>query len=393
MKRVLLPLLLVAVVLPLGVGPGRADDKVDKAKGIAAELQPFVDDGTLAGAVLLVANKDKVLTLEAVGYADVTAKKTMQTDSIFWIASMTKPITAVALMMLVDEGKVKIDDPVSKYLPEFSDQWVIAEKEKDRLVLGRPKQAILVRHLLTHTSGMPFLSRMETPTIDRLTLRDATLSYAMTPLQSEPGTKVSYSNAGINTAGRIIEVVSKMPYETFLQKRLFDPLGMKDTTFWPDEKQLTRVAKSYRPNKEKTALEETTVTALAHPLSDRKRQPVPAGGLYSTATDLAAPCRMMLNGGVNDGNTRLLSEDVVKQMTKDQTGLATPWGLGWTAGKKEGGPYGHGGAYGTNMTVDPERGLVLIYMIQHAGYPGKDGKEAKEIQPTFTRAAIKRYAK
>lgn len=383
MKRLLLPLLMLAAVPAF---PGRAEDK---AKGVSAELQPFVDKGSLAGAVVLVADKDGVLTLEAVGYSDVSAKKAMTTDSIFWIASMTKPITAVALMMLVDEGKVKIDDAVSKYLPEFAEQWVVTEKDKESMTLRKPKQPMLVRHLLTHTSGMPFVSRLESPTLDRLSLRDATLGYAMTPLQSEPGKKVSYSNAGINTAGRIVEVVSKMPYEAFVQKRLFDPLGMKDTTFWPSEKQEARLAKSYRPDKDKKALQETTVTALRYPLHDRTRQPLPAGGLFSTATDLAALCRMMLNGGTH-GQARLLSAEAVKEMTKDQTGLATTWGLGWTA-KKEGGPYGHGGAYGTNMTVAPEQGLALVYLIQHTGgFPGADGGK---IHQAFVQAAVKKYAK
>src|SRR5262245_22162734 len=155
----------------------------------------------------------------------------MKTDNVFWIASMSKPITAVGLMMLVDEGKVKLDDPVEKYLPEFKDQWLAAEQDKDHVLLKKPKHPITVRNILSHTSGMPFKSAMEEPTLDGLALRDAVRSYVLTPLQTEPDTKYQYSNAGINTAGRIIEVVGGMPYEDFMQKRLFDPLGMKDTMF------------------------------------------------------------------------------------------------------------------------------------------------------------------
>src|ERR1700730_12075761 len=123
----------------------------------------------------------------------------------------------------------------------------------------------------------------------------------MTPLLFEPDTKYQYSNAGINTAGRIIEIVSGMPYEEFLDKRLFEPLGMKDTTFWPDEEQLTRLAKSYKPNSDKSGLEETTVAQLKYPLNDRKRQPMPAGGLFSTAADVGRFCQMILNGGTYKG--------------------------------------------------------------------------------------------
>src|SRR5207302_2661627 len=123
---------------------------------------------------------------------------------------------------------------------------VAVEQDKEHMLLHRPKRAVTVRDVLSHTSGMPFKSALEEPTLDGLTLRDAVRSYAMTPLQSEPGTRYQYSNAGINTAGRIIEVVSGMPYETFMDRHLFGPLGMKDTTFWPDEGQLARLAKAYK---------------------------------------------------------------------------------------------------------------------------------------------------
>jgi CubicO group peptidase (beta-lactamase class C family) len=247
-----------------------------------------------------------------------------------------------------------------------------------------------VKHLLTHTSGLPFASRLETPTLDRVTLRDGALSYAMTPLNSEPGSKWAYSNAGINTVGRIIEVVSRMPYEKFMQKRLFDPLGMKDTTFWPDDKQVARLAKSYRPNKTKDGLEEIKIGQLQYPLSNYKRQPMPAGGLFSTAADVSNFCRMVLAGGVLQGK-RVLSEKAVQQMTSLQTpDLPQSWGLGWATGRKPGSPFGHGGAHSTDMTVDPEKGLVLVFLVQHAGYPGKDGGK---IRPTFMKAAVAKFGK
>src|SRR5262249_13924799 len=146
----------LAAALPLA----RAD--APPASGeIAAALRPFVEGGTLAGAVTLVADKDGVLSLDAVGFADVAARAPMRTDAMFWIASQTKPITAAALMMLVDEGKVRLDDPVSKYLPEFRGQWLVEEQGKDRLVLRRPARPVTVRHVLSHTSGMPFRSEME----------------------------------------------------------------------------------------------------------------------------------------------------------------------------------------------------------------------------------------
>jgi CubicO group peptidase (beta-lactamase class C family) len=350
------------------------------SKGVAAVLQPFVDRHELAGAVTLVADKDEVLSLDAVGYADVAAGASLRTDAVFWIASQSKPITATALMMLVDEGKVKLDDPVARYLPEFRDVWLAAEREPDHVLLRRPRHPITVREILSHTSGLPFKSALEEPTLDRLPLGVAAGSYAMTPLQFEPGAKYQYSNAGINTAGRIIEVVGGMPYESFLASRLFEPLGMKDTTFWPSGGQLARLAKSYKPGKDRSGLEAITIGQLSYPLDDRNRRPMPAGGLFSTASDLARFCQMVMNGGVFKAK-RYLSESAVKEMTKRQTGkgISESYGLGWATG---GGSFGHGGAFATNMTVDAERGLITIFLVQHAGFPGDGGKAQGEFRKT-----------
>jgi CubicO group peptidase (beta-lactamase class C family) len=354
-------------------------------KGVADALQPFVDRHTLAGAVVLVADREKVLTLDAVGYADVAARKPLRTDALFWIASQSKPITATAFMMLVDEGKVSLDDPVEKCLPEFKGQQ-LAVTEGGQKQLRAPRHPITVREILSHTSGLPFSTPKERPTLDRLPLRDAVKSYAEAELLFEPGSKYQYSNAGINTAGRIIEVISGMPYEEFLQKRLFGPLGMKDSTFWPSEEQLTRLAKSYKPNAAKTDLEETTITQLKYPLNDRSdRYPVPAGGLFSTATDVGRFCQMVLNGGELEGR-RYLSEKAVREMTSRQTpeGVKENYGLGWATG---GATFGHGGAYATNMTIDPKRGRVMVFLVQHAGFPGDGGQGLG----AFQKAARERF--
>ncbi len=372
--RFLLPLLAAAFLFSLLPAPAQ---DVKPVKSPAAALKPFVDNKTLAGAVVLVANKDKVLSLEAVGAADIMEQRPMLVDMIFWIASMSKPITAAGLMMLVDEGKVNLDDPVEKYLPEFKNIMVMGPDK----TLQKPATKITVRQLLTHTSGMPFSSKKETPTLDKLTLKEAVESYVETPLHSEPGTKHQYSNAGINTAGRIIEVVSGMPYEDFMDKRVFIPLGMKDTTFWPSEAQLKRLAKAYRPGKDKTGLEELKIGQLKYPLSDRKRQPMPAGGLFSTAGDVALFCQMMLNNGEFKGK-RYLTESAVQQMKIRQTGdkVKQDWGLGFSIG---GGSFGHGGALATNMNIDAKRGLITVYMVQHAGFPGN----GSQSQGAFRKAA------
>jgi CubicO group peptidase (beta-lactamase class C family) len=355
---------------------------------VAPLLQPFVDKHELAGAVALVADKDKVLAVEVVGSADIATGRKMAADSVFWIASQSKPITAVAVMMMVDEGKISLDAPVEKYLPEFRGQMVIAEKDGEHQVLRKPTHPITVREVLSHVSGLPFKSAVEEPTLDGLPLAVAVRSYAMTPLQTEPGTKYQYSNAGINTAARILEVVSGMKYEDFMQKRLFEPLGMKETTFWPDEAQSARVAKSYRPNAAKTDLEEFPVSQLIYPLSDHTRRfPMPAGGLFSTAQDTALFCRMLLNRGELNGR-RYISEASLDELTKRQTPdvVKDSYGLGFAVG---GDFFGHGGAHATNMEVRPGKGLTIVWMVQHGGFPGDGGK----AQGVFKNWALERFGK
>jgi CubicO group peptidase (beta-lactamase class C family) len=261
------------------------------------------------------------------------------------------------------------------------------ERDAEHVLLRKPAHPVTVREVLSHTSGLPFSSPMEQPTLDGLPLRDAVRSYATVPLQFPPGSKYQYSNAGINTAGRIIEVVSGMNYEEFMDERLFKPLGMKDTTFWPSSRQVKRLAKSYKPNQDKTGLEETTVTQLRYPLTDhRNRYPMPAGGLFSSASDTARFCLMILNGGVCDGK-RLLSEEAIQQLTRRQTApdIKDSYGLGFAVDTDW---CGHGGAYATNMQIDRKCGLVLVWMVQHNGFPGNGGKS----QEAFKQAAVDLFA-
>ncbi len=373
------------------------------APGVAAGLQPFIESNTIAGAVTLVASPDKVLSLETIGCADLAEKKAMEEDALFWIASMTKPMTAMALMMLVDEGKVNIDDAVEKYLPEFKGQMLIGGKTADQVTLKKPQRPITVKDLLTHTSGLIGKSPLDGEAIDTLTLREAVLTYALSPLQFEPGSKWSYCNPGINTLGRIIEVVSGKPYAEFMQERLFTPLGMKDTTFWPDEKQLARLAKSYQQNAAKTALEETTVKYLTPPLSDRKRMPLAAGGLFSTAGDLVKIYQMVLNGGTFDGK-RYLKEETLKLMTSNQMGDmkvsftdGMHMGLGFhivnapqgVTADLSPGSFGHGGAYGTQAWIDPTKKLIMVLLIQRAGI----SSDASAMRGAFQKAAAEKFGK
>ena len=385
-----------AAVSFAAVSLSAAQPDAAKAKAIPARMQEIVDRQVVAGAVTLVAQGGKVVALDAVGYADLKTKRPMRTDDLFWIASMTKPITGVAVLMLQDEGKLSVDDEVEKFLPEFKGQMLLATKTPDATVLKKPGRRITLRDLLTHTAGL----NSDVPETGRdLMLGERTLAYALQPLSFEPGSKWQYSNPGINTLGRIVEVVSGQNFADFLATRLFQPLGMKDTTFWPSEGQARRVAKSYQPGPDNKGLAEVDNYFLKGlPLTARWRTAIPAGGLYSTAGDIAKFYQMMLSGGTAHGK-RFLSATAHQQLTSTQTGdiktgftEGLSWGFGFQVVKQPTGvtamlapgTYGHGGAYGTQSWADPKTGTIYILMIQRARMQNGD---ASDIRKAFQETA------
>lgn len=359
----------------------------EKLALIKPRMQAGVDQGSIPGAVSMIVQDGKVAHLEAVGYADLEAKKPMRTDTIFQIMSMTKPITGIGIMILMEEGKLSITDPVERHLPEFKNQWMVKEREgKESMVLVRPSRPITILDLLTHTSGMAgympegmsdFMQTMDRP------LNEAVAAYAQVPLQFEPGTRWMYSNMGIDTLGRIIEVASGMKYEDFLKQRIFDPLGMKDSFFYPPAEKRDRIAMVYRRQDGKWVRSGKEILG-GDPALYRAgaKYPGPSFGLFSTAEDLAQVCQMMLNGGTLNGK-RILSPATVRMMTTVQNAHMEPsghnvgqgFGLAWTVAKDQRfevvlrpkGTYGHGGAFGTDYWVDPEHKLIGIFLIQVAG--------------------------
>ena len=253
-------------------------------------MQDMIGKNEIAGAVTVVVSKDKVLHLETTGFADVAAKRPMSPDTLFWIASMTKPVTGAAILMLQDEGKLTVGDPVAKHLPEFA-----ALKTPS----GKPAN-LTIAQILTHTSG---LGEASGPAAAQAkTLADLVPIWLAAPMQYEPGERWKYTQSGINAGARIVEVVSGMTFDVFVQKRIFDPLGMTSTTFYPTEAQRARLATAYAKNKETGALEAVPPRPDYGP---RDRPPQGNGGLYSTATDYARFCRMLLNGGTLDGRRYL----------------------------------------------------------------------------------------
>jgi len=366
-----------------------------KLPEIRARMQSFVDNGTIAGAVTLVARHGEIASIESVGLADIAERRPMQEDSLFWIASMTKPITAVAILMLQDKGKLWVDDPVEKHLPEFKGQWLLDSQTNGVACLERPPRPVTIRHLLTHTSG---LDEMPAPRT-KSSLAELVVGNSQRPLRFPPGDRWSYSNAGINTLGRIVEVVSGEDFADFVETRIFKPLGMRDTTFWPTPAQAKRLAKSYQPKANGKELEEVGISFIQGKLGDRSRTPKPAGGLFSTARDYYRFCQMMLNGGTWNGK-RLLSQEGVTAMTRTQTAdiktgftEGMSFGFGFAVVKNptgvtqmlSPGTFGHGGAYGTQAWIDPKKDMVFLLMIQRAKLPNAD---ASDVRRAFQEAAV-----
>lgn len=348
---------------------------------LAPVLQPYVNNNIMAGAVALIADKNNILHLEAVGYADLATQRRLRTDDMFWIASMTKPVTGVAVMMLVQEGLVKLDEPVVTYLPEFKNIKVLRADG----TLTPPSHPPTVREILSHTSGMRFLNAKDRSIIDSVPLNISIEHNLLEPLLSDPGTRYRYSNEGIDTAGRIVEVVTGLSFEQFLQERLFTPLGMNDTTFFPNAAQLERLATSYKNGPPNTPLVATRIQYLTYPLDGPGRHAAPGGGLFSTARDVARFCQMLANEGAFEGKTYLTPESV-RQMTAKQTGplVENMYGLGISA-SADGTRFGWDGAYKTNMVVD--HGQIRVFLVQHAsnwksGNPRSDfDKLARELLP------------
>jgi CubicO group peptidase (beta-lactamase class C family) len=369
-----------------------------KLPGVGPAMQEMINKNEIAGAITVVVTKDRTVHFETTGVADIASKRPLSPDTLFWIASMTKPVTGVAILMLQDEGKLNVADPVAKYLPEFANL---------KTPSGKPAK-LTITQILTHTSG---LGEAGTNAPQAKTLTDLVPFWLAAPMQYEPGAKWQYCQSGINAGARIVEVVSGMSFDTFLQKRLFDPLGMSNTTFYPTTEQRARLITAYAKNNDTGELNPVPPRADFGP---RDRPPQGNGGLYSTAPDYTRFCQMLLNGGSLEGR-RYLSTAALKFLSTPQTGnLPTGffqndtygnrgknygWGIGTCVLRTphEGvaevlspGSYGHGGAWGTQAWIDPVKGVAYVLMVQRSNFPNSD---ASDVRREFQKAAASALAK
>ena len=372
-------------------------DKIDaEAAGMSAarlsrigeRMREFVTAGKTAGVVTLVARHGHVASLEAVGYQDLESKTPMRTDTIFRMASVTKPVTCAGIMILVDEGKLSLIDPAEKFLPEFKGLKLnrCGTRSGYNCELVTPSRPINILDLMTHTAGLADagVGRGAPPN----TLADRVAAVARGSLIFEPGTAWNYSNLGIAALGRIIEVVTGQPYDRFLAERIFQPLAMKDTFFFVPPDKAKRVASVYRYEAEGLKL-----VPMAEP-----KFPAPEGGLFSTAGDMARFHGMLLEKGTLNGQ-RILSAAAVEEMTSSHTGSmkagfapGVGHGFGFEVVRETLGTFRYnsigsfvkGGAYRTYAWVDPAKDLVGIILMQRTN---GGGDVADEINSFLAMAA------
>lgn len=365
--------LVTALIFGYAVVTGRpAWAKGPQDEAISARMGEMIAQNEVPGAVTVVVTPKGISHLGVNGHADAARTRPLTTHSIFWIASMTKPVTAVAVMMMQDAGKLSIDDPVSKYIPEFAALM----------------PNVTLRHMLTHTSGMGEATAEELR--EARTLADLVPLYAKKQLAFEPGSQWKYCQTGINMLARVVEIVSGQPFPEFLDARVFRPLGMKDTTFYLTEAQLPRLVSPAR--KDGANLVDAVIGLLnGKSPTDRNRYPAANGGLFSTGPDYARFARMLLRGG-EVGGKRYLSKASFELMTSVQTGTMKAgfipghgWGLGvGVVVTPEGqtamcqpGTFGHGGAYGTQAWIDPKSGVATILMVQRSNFSNSDNSPVR----------------
>jgi CubicO group peptidase (beta-lactamase class C family) len=365
----------------------------DRLERIATAVQHTIDDKRIAGAVTLVVRHGKVAWFKAQGMADREASKSMPADAMFRICSMTKPITSAAVMMLYEEGKFLLDDPVSKYLPEFKNAKVLVKPASGATYTIPATKEITIRDLLRHTSGITYQWNDDLGAIYEKadvasgllqydgTIGDSVKHLAALPLLFNPGDKFEYS-LGVDVLGRLVEVVSGKPLDEFFRTRIFEPVGMKDTYFFPPDNKLNRLATAYTYYSDKgltrfpdTPIREGSFVYSADYASRGPKKLFSGGaGLVSTAMDYARFCQMMLDDG-KVGNTRLLSRKSVELMTHDQLGKIAPdmgFGLGFGVdGVKapllelgSAGSYNWGGFFYTGFSIDPKEQMIVVFMAQ-----------------------------
>ena len=356
-------------------------------------LKPFVENGQLPGAISVFYQNGKQ-EAACVGYANVEQKRPIKMDDPYMQCSQTKGFCGVTIAILVEEGKINLDDPVSKYLPEFGTLWIKTSESNGVRTLTKAKNVLTIRNVMNHTGGFPFEICAKQGNIKGggwsggAPLRQTAAIAAACPLLFEPGTKVQYSNTGIDIGAAVTEIVTGKPWEQFLKERVLDPLGMKDSGFWPSDAQLAHQVEMYTCQKDAPAKYQLEASMQQRPYNDRHVFASAGAGLWTTANDQLKFYKMLMNLGVGENGVRILKEETVKNIlavSSRPKGMGG-YSLGLAAPEVDGEDawFGHGGAWGTNCMVNWHKKQLKLWAVQLTGGPRPwDGAREKAANEFF----------
>ena len=407
MKRIIkLTSALLILLTAFGLNVSAKKRVVESKTNYAAEvLQPYVESGQLPGAIS-VFYKDGVQETCCIGYADVDAKRRINLANSFMQCSQTKGFCGVTIAKLVEEGKISLDDPVYKYLPEFKTLWVMDEEKDGVRTLHKAKNTLTIRMVMNHTGGFPFEISAKRKDVrgggwsGGAPIRQVASIAAESPLLFEPGTKIKYSNTGIDIGAAIVEVVTGMKWEAYLKKAVLDPLGMKSTWFWPSDKQIANKIElyTYKENAPAEWCEEKDWQQ--RPYNDSHVFASAGAGLWTTAEDQLKFYKMLMNLGMGENGVRILKEETVKSILACSTrpdGMEG-YSLGLSAPEKDGENawFGHGGAWGTKCMVNWHKKQLKLWVVQRAGGPqpwkkAVDEAASKFFSQSFENSGVDKY--
>ena len=393
MKRILHSLVLLLALVAMSVPAGAQKKAIDSKTHYAREvLQPYVDSGQLPGAISIF-YKDGVQETCCIGYADVAAGRRISLKNSYMQCSQTKGFCGVTIAKLVEEGKLSLDDPVSKYLPEFKELWVRVDKNDSVWTMQKARNVLTVRMVMNHTGGFPFEISAKRQDVrgggwsGGAPIRQVASIAAAAPLRFEPGTAIRYSNTGIDIGAAIVETITGMKWEEYLKKEVLDPLGMKSTWFWPTDKQIRNKIELYQYNENAPAEWREEMGNQQRPYNDSHVFASAGAGLWTTAEDQLKFYKMLMNLGVGDNGVRILKEETVKNLLAVSTRPADMEGysLGLTAPKvdSEDAWFGHGGAWGTSCSVNWHKKQLRMWVVQRAGGPQPWRDEVKKAAEKF----------
>lgn len=391
--------MLIASVAIITTGCQSVPDAPKKAETTFAKdaLMPFVQSGQLPGAIN-VFYKNGIQETTCVGYADVAAKRPITMNDVYMQCSQTKGFCGVTIAMLIEEGKISLDDPVSKYLPEFRELWVLKSNQDGVKTLVKAKNTLTIRMVMNHTGGFPFEICAKQGNIKGggwsggAPIRQTAAIAAASPLLFEPGTKVKYSNTGIDIGAAIVEVVTGQRWEDFLKERVLIPLGMNSSSFRPTDRQLETQVEMYDCVKDAPAKYRRQNNMQQRPYNGPNVFASAGAGLWTTANDQLKFYKMLMNLGVGDNGARILKEETVRELLAKSTrpkGMGG-YSLGLTAPEEdqENSWFGHGGAWGTNCMVNWHRKELKLWVVQLCGQPRPWDKARAAAEKKFFQYVI-----